>query len=119
MPQLREGYRRRLALAAIRSVHTLIWAFLVACIVAIPAAAAARRFTAVLWLTLVVLGECGALALNGGRCPITNLASRFTEERHLGFDIYLPGWVARHNKAIFGSLFLAGEVFSLTCWLRR
>jgi len=34
------------------------------------------------------------------------------------FDIYLPLWLARHNKTIFGSLFLAGELIVLGCWLR-
>lgn len=33
------------------------------------------------------------------------------------FDIYLPNWLARRNKLIFGALFVAGELFVLGCWL--
>jgi len=32
------------------------------------------------------------------------------------FDIYLPLWLARYNKAIFGALFSAGWLFVLARW---
>ncbi len=38
----------------------------------------------------------------------TDLAARYTEDRRGNFDIYLPVWLARQNKTIFGTLFLAG-----------
>jgi hypothetical protein len=59
------------------------------------------------------------LALNGGRCPLTDLAAKFTDDRAPNFDIYLPSWVAEHNKVIFGVLFVAGELVVLGCWLRE
>jgi len=34
------------------------------------------------------------------------------------FDIYLPNWVARHNKTIFGTLFIINQLFVLWCWLK-
>jgi hypothetical protein len=64
----------------------------------------------------VVLVECLVLALNRGRCPLTDLAGRYTTERADNFDIYLPLWLARYNKAIFGVLFVAGVLFVLTRW---
>ena len=67
--------------------------------------------------TAVILIECGVLALNGGRCPLTDVAARFTGDRADNFDIYLPNWLARHNKLIFGLLFVAGELVLLGCWL--
>jgi hypothetical protein len=103
-------------LIAIKGVHTLIWALLGACVLAIPAAAVARWFRGAAVLSMIVLGECALLAVNGGRCPLTNLAAHFTEERTPNFDIYLPQWFARHNKTIFGSLFVAGGLFALLRW---
>ena len=37
--------------------------------------------------------------------------------RLAGFDIYLPLWLARHNKTIFGTLFAVGELFVLERWI--
>lgn len=65
----------------------------------------------------LVLVECAVLAVNGGRCPLTDLAKRYTDERGDNFDIYLPIWLATHNKTIFGTLFVAGEVFVLARWI--
>ena len=92
--------------------------FFVACIVAVPIAAQVRHFRAAAIFSGVVLVECLILAVNGCRCPLTNLAGVFTEERADNFDIYLPLWLARHNKLIFGSLFVAGEIFAVVRWFR-
>jgi hypothetical protein len=98
-------------------LHTVIWALFVGCIVALPLAGLKRRFDWALELTAVVLLECIILIANRGRCPLTGLAAQLTEDRTDNFDIYLPLWLARHNKAIFGSLFLAAELIVLGCWL--
>ena len=58
------------------------------------------------------------LALNTGRCSLTNLAARFTEDRADNFDIYLPNWVAGHNKEIFGTLFVVNGLIVLWFWLK-
>jgi hypothetical protein len=62
---------------------------------------------------------CGILALNHGRCPLTSVAARYTLERADNFDIYLPDWLARRNKVIFGTLFVIGEIVVLWCWLEQ
>lgn len=103
-------------LIAIKLLHTGIWAILAACILALPALAMVRRFDLALAASVLVILECGVLALNQGRCPLTNLAERYTSVRLDNFDIYLPRWLARHNKLIFGSLFLAGEFVVLWRW---
>ena len=107
---------KRQALIALKVLHTVIWAFFVGCIFAIPAAGLLGRFGLAWILTGAVLVECLVLAVNGGRCPLTPIAARFTEDRTDAFDIYLPRWLARWNKALFGTLFAAGEIFTL--WLR-
>jgi hypothetical protein len=106
-------------LIAIKLLHTVVWALLAGCIVALPFAAWKRRFGVAAFLTLIIVVECGILALNGGRCPLTDLAARFTTERADNFDIYLPLRLARHNKTIFGTLFVVSEVFVVWKWLRR
>ena len=110
---------RTLKLVLIKLAHTLIWAFFAGCILAIPAASLWRKLDWALALSAAVLVECGIIAVNRGRCPLTNMAARFTDERADNFDIYLPLWLARHNKTIFGALFMAGEAVLLGCWLKR
>ena len=104
-------------LAGIKLFHTAIWLFVAGCIVAIPFAGARRQFRLAAVLTGLVLVECAVLAMNRGRCPLTDLAGRYTEDRTDDFDIYLPLWLARHNKTIFGTLFAIGELFVLGRWL--
>jgi hypothetical protein len=106
-------------LVAIKLLHTLIWAFLAGCILALPVFAVRRRFRWARIITILVLAECGALAVNRGRCPLTDLAAGYTVHRNPNFDIYLPNWLAEHNKLIFGSLFVAGELVLLGYWLRE
>ena len=96
--------------------HTIIWAFLVACILAIPLLGWADRYREAMWLTGIVFAEIFVLILNDWQCPLTGLAARHTDDRRDNFDIYLPTWLARHNKVIFGSLFVAGEVTVILRW---
>jgi hypothetical protein len=106
-------------LKQIKLLHTVIWAIMAASIVALPWAAWFAQFRWAFGLTLLVLGECLVLAVNGGRCPLTDAAARYTEERVANFDIYLPVWLARYNKHIFGCLFVVGELVLLWQWARR
>jgi hypothetical protein len=108
--------RRIRVLTAIKLVHTVIWALLGSCVLAVPVAAAAGWFRGAAVLSAIVVCECALLAANGGCCPLTNIAARFTEERTSNFDIYLPQRFARYNKPIFGSLFIAGGLFALIRW---
>jgi hypothetical protein len=104
-------------LTAIKLLHTVVWACLAACILALPITALMHRFDWAGILSAVILAECSVLALNHGRCPLTDVAARFTDQRADNFDIYLPNWLARNNKAIFGTIFVANELIVLWCWL--
>jgi hypothetical protein len=106
------------ALVAVKLLHTVVWVFFVACIVAVPVAAAVHRFRLTAIFTGLVLLECLVLAVNRCRCPLTDVATRFAPEDSPNFDIYLPYWVAKYNKQIFGSLFVLGGLFALVEWLR-
>jgi hypothetical protein len=76
-----------------------------------------RSFDWAVLLTALILFECALLAANRGRCPLTDLAARFTSDRSAEFDIYLPRWLARHNKTLFGGLFAVNELIVLWRWL--
>jgi hypothetical protein len=104
------------ALRTIKVVHTLVWALFAGCIVALPWVAWAGNFKAALVLIGVVLIEVLVLLLNRFSCPLTGVAARYTDDRRANFDIYLPIWVARYNKQIFGSLFVAGVLFTWLMW---
>lgn len=105
-------------LRVIKAFHTLVWAFFAGAIIAIPVASWLGEFTWVAGLIAVVLVEVAILAFNGMRCPLTAIAARYTDERRDNFDIYLPLWLATHNKQVFGALFIAGLVFALVRWIR-
>jgi polyferredoxin len=100
-------------LQVIKLAHTVVWALLVAVILAIPVMAWQERVIATAVLTGIMLGEVLVLVVNGWRCPLTDLAARYTDDRRANFDIYLPLWLAANNKRIFGSIFAAGVVFSI------
>lgn len=103
-------------LLTIRLVHTLAWAVFAGAIVAIPVFTLAGRLAIAGWLSLLVWIEVGVLALNRLRCPLTAVAARYTTDRAANFDIFLPEWLARWNKHIFGTLFAAAELLLLHLW---
>jgi len=104
-------------LRMIKISHTIIWAVFAGSIIAIPILVWIEMWTIAGILILIVLSECLVLLFNGMRCPLTDIAARYTDDRTENFDIYLPLWLARHNKTIFGSLFLAGLIFTILIWL--
>jgi hypothetical protein len=115
----KEVGQRESRLTVIKLLHTLVWAFMAGCILAIPVLASTRDFRWAFTLTAVILLECAVLAANRGRCPMTDWAARFTDNRADNFDIYLPMWLARYNKAIFGTLFVVNEIIVVSLWLTQ
>jgi hypothetical protein len=107
------------ALFLIRLAHTLVWAVFAASIFAIPVATWMASLRAALWLSLLVWVEVAILVANRMRCPLTGVAAQYTDERADNFDIFLPEWLARNNKTIFGALFALGELYLLGSWALR
>jgi len=103
-------------LRLIRLAHTAIWAFFGGCILAIPALALAGHLRSATVCAAFVAMEVLVLAFNAWRCPLTTAASRYTRDRRDNFDIYLPEWLARHNKLIFGALYAASLLILLCKW---
>ena len=102
----------------IRLVHTAAWAVFAAGTLAVPLALALGAFTLALWASALVWVECVILIVNGMNCPLTGIAARYTDDRSDNFDIFLPAWLARYNKLIFGTIFALAEVWLIFSWWR-
>ncbi len=102
-------------LQAIKLLHTVVWAVFAGSIIAIPVFAATGRLAIAWALVGFVFLEVAVLLLNRMRCPLTDVAARYTPERRDNFDIYLPLWLARNNKRLFGGLYALGV--AVTAWL--
>ena len=103
-------------LRIVKATHTLVWAVLAGCILAIPVCVLQNRIDRALFLIAVVSLEVAVLLVNSWRCPLTAVAAHYTENRRDNFDIYLPNWLARWNKLIFGVIFAAGVLFTIVRW---
>jgi hypothetical protein len=114
-----EGEERSVAstLRTVKVVHTAIWAFFAFCIVAIPIASSLGHFSAAAWLAAIVCGEVVVLLLNSWSCPLTAVAAKYTVDRTADFDIYLPEWLARNNKSVFGALYVVGVIVATMQWV--
>lgn len=107
------------ALRRIKLLHTVVWAVFAGSILLIPMAALLGWWR----LTFILIGlvslECVVLVFNRMKCPLTGVAARYTDNRQDNFDIYLPLWLARYNKHIFGTLYLGGVVVTIVLRLNQ
>ena len=98
----------------IKCIHTLIWFIFVIMIMYILWSGITGNSSRTSWLAVgAVSAECLVLALFRGRCPLTLIARKFSVSTKENFDIFLPEWLARHNKLIFGLLFFTGIILML------
>ncbi len=104
------------SLRAVKVLHTIAWAFFAGCILAIPVYAWRGELGTAVVLIAVVFVEVFIILANHWRCPLTEVAARYTDDRKDNFDIYLPLWLARYNKQIFGTLFVASLLYTLAKW---
>jgi polyferredoxin len=104
------------ALRIIKAIHTVIWAFFAVCVLAIPISAWYGEYAYAGMFIGIVFVEVLVLVFNRWRCPLTPIAARYTADRRDNFDIYLPEWLARHNKLIFGVLYTVGLLYAFASW---
>lgn len=98
-------------LLAIKLIHTLIWMFFVAVIFYVVYSGITGAINTYTWLGIVlVIGEGIVLLLFRMFCPLTVLARKYSDSQKDNFDIFLPNWLAKHNKLIFTTIFLIGLV---------
>jgi small neutral amino acid transporter SnatA (MarC family) len=95
----------------IKVLHTVIWAFFVLIIFYILYSALVDRIDILTWMAMaLIIVEGIILLMNGWRCPFTNLGEKYTKQTEVGFDIFLPRWLAKNNKTIFTSIYLLGVI---------
>lgn len=106
-------------LILIKLLHTIVWAIMSSATLYILYAGITNTFTPTLVVSILLLTlETLVLLFNKWRCPLTPLAEKYTRERTSNFDIYLPRWLAEHNKTIFGTLFVFGVLLVLCNWMQ-
>jgi hypothetical protein len=104
------------SLRVVKVIHTVVWAFFAGSVFAIPVLAWLRELRAACIVIGVVFVEVLILVFNRMSCPLTAVAARYTDDRQANFDIYLPEWLARHNKQVFGLLYVAGILLTVARW---
>jgi len=94
-------------LVIIKLLHTLIWAFFIFILLYIFFAVTIGRIDIYLWICIsLICFEGIVLMINRWRCPLTLVAAKYSQSQEDGFDIFLPKWLAIHNKKIFTTLFV-------------
>lgn len=98
-------------LFAVKLAHTVIWAIFVLVILYIVYCGVFDCVNIAAFVGIgLVIGEGIVLLICGWRCPLTLLGRKYTDEHEVGFDIFLPTWLAKNNKVIFTTLFVIGVV---------
>lgn len=101
-------------LALIKIVHTAIWAFFVTVIIYIVYSGFSNKINVLTWIAIgLVIAEGLVLVMFKMFCPLTLVARRYSDSNKDNFDIYLPNWLARYNKIIFTTIYLAGVALVL------
>ena len=101
-------------LLILKLIHTLIWIFFVWVIGYVVYSGITNQITSYTWVGIgLVIGEGLVLWIFNLFCPLTVLARRYSDSQKDNFDIFLPNWLARHNKVIFTSIFVGGLILVL------
>ena len=94
-------------LLVIKWVHTLIWILFVSVIFYLLYCGIMNTISVYTWLGIgFILCEGLVLLLFKMFCPLTVLARKYSDSEQANFDIFLPQWLAKHNKLIFTTLFI-------------
>lgn len=98
-------------LLTIKLLHTLIWAVLASATLLVFYAGVFNHINVYTWISIgMVIVEGIILVLFRWSCPLTVIARKYSDSTKDNFDIFLPNWLAKHNKTIFTTLFLVGLV---------
>jgi hypothetical protein len=98
----------RRALAVVKGIHTVIWAFVEGAMLYLIASGASGRSDRRAGAAAAIVGaESLVFLANGARCPMTGLAESLGAENGSVTDIYLPGWLARSLPVLHVPLIVA------------
>ena len=98
-------------LFTIKLIHTIIWVFFVAVIFYVLYSGITNNVTVYTWMGIaLVIGEGLTLLIFKMFCPLTLIARKYSNSKKDNFDIFLPNWLAKHNKLIFTSIYVVGVI---------
>jgi len=92
-------------LTVIKIIHTIIWLFFNVVIFYMLYAVLVNKLDTWLWIGygLFIL-EGIILLLFRFFCPLTVMARKYSDSTKDNFDIFIPNWLAKHNKLIYTSI---------------
>jgi hypothetical protein len=89
-------------LTAIKIAHTLIWLFFNVVFFYMLYAVIVNKIDTYVWIGMALFSlEIIVLIIFKNICPLTIIARRYSNSTKDNFDIYLPNWLAKNNKAIY------------------
>jgi hypothetical protein len=101
-------------LLGIKVIHTVIWVFFVFVIFYVLYSGITNTINSFTWIGIgLIIGEGLVLLFFKMFCPLTLMARKYSNSEKANFDIFLPNWLAKNNKAIFTSIFIVGVVLVL------
>jgi hypothetical protein len=93
-------------LTIIKLLHTIIWVFFNVVLFYLLYAVIINKIDVWVWVCIgLVVLEIITLLLFKWFCPLTVWARKYSDSNKHNFDIYLPEWLAKNNKLIYGILF--------------
>ena len=103
-------------LVFIKTIHTIIWLFFNLVIFHLLYAVINNSITQYFWMGAgMILIEVMVLVIFRGMCPLTVIARKYSNSTRDNFDIFLPNWLAKHNKLIYSTILLVVVVL----WVYR
>lgn len=98
-----------LNITAIKAIHSIIWIIMASAVFYILYCGIFDIANTFLYLSIgLIAAEIVVLLIFSWSCPLTIVAKRIKTDWKDGDDIFLPTWVAIHNKTIFGFLLTLG-----------
>ena len=93
-------------LNVVKLVHTLIWLGFNLVLGYLFYATLTDNINYLFWIGIgLIILECIILITLNWTCPLTFIARKYSESAKDNFDIFLPNWIAKHNKLIYSTLF--------------
>ncbi len=93
-------------LTLIKLLHTIIWLFFNVVLFYLLYAVIINKIDHWVWICIgLVVFEIITLLIFKWFCPLTVWARKYSDSTKHNFDIYLPEWLAKNNKMLYGILF--------------
>lgn len=98
-------------LRLVKLIHTIIWLFFNVVIFYLLYAVIVNKIDVWVWICLgFILLETIILLVFKKVCPVTIVARKYSDSDKDNFDIYLPNWLAKHNKLIYSAIVLVAII---------